>query len=209
MKKLGCILMLFSSIAAHAQTSRGNFEVSAGLGWRAFSQLSYSSQPDYTDDFHTSVAPVYAISVRRYAASNCAIGITLTQHSVANDYYNYQSLYHEYHYHDMITVNFEAKVLYINKPMFQFYGCYGMGLAMLKGKDTYSPYYIAPRTVTTISMDIAPIGIKVGKKIGGFFEAGIGYKGIFNVGVVAQLGNSSTYTYGKSKSPAGNKRTRN
>lgn len=109
-----------------------------------------------------------------------------------------------------MSLNFEVKPLYLNRRNIQVYGIYGLGVFVLRGRDTYSPYYAPDRKGTSLSMQIAPIGIKVGNKIGGFFEAGIGYKGVFNAGIVAQLGKSvkdRQYVHGKSKNDNANKRT--
>jgi len=73
------------------------------------------------------------------------------------------------------TIAIEAKYLYLNSKLVQLYGFLGAGYTFSANKDVATSRFF--------NGQLTPIGIRVGKKIGGFAEIGFGYKGVANVGL--------------------------
>ena len=50
-----------------------------------------------------------------------------------------------------------------------------------------SEEYMSPASRVAFNMYVSPFGVRFGRRLGGFFELGIGYKGILNYGVTYRL----------------------
>ncbi|MDR0790173.1 MAG: hypothetical protein LBO06_05220 [Bacteroidales bacterium] len=79
------------------------------------------------------------------------------------------------------TITAEFVVNYVYRPVWQLYGLIGAGatIAIVSNSDFPSLGFF--------NMHISPLGLRVGKDIGGFIEFGYGYKGIINAGVSVRL----------------------
>ncbi|WP_166923003.1 hypothetical protein [Flavobacterium poyangense] len=70
---------------------------------------------------------------------------------------------------------------YIKTPLLDFYGSASAGV--LLSIDKYTHYKkSAPTNQVDFAWQISPLGLRVGKRIGGFVEAGFGLKGFVTVG---------------------------
>ena len=83
--------------------------------------------------------------------------------------------------------------------MIRFYGTLGIGIAYRNEIDTYdSVFYLSKfangvnnlgnsRVINNskyfVNYYLSFLGIHFGRKLGGFFETGLGYKGIINIGL--------------------------
>lgn len=81
-----------------------------------------------------------------------------------------------------ITIAPEVQVTYKTLPLVKMYGNVGMGVTLVnekiagnKGTETIKGDYFA--------FQVTPFGIRVGKKLAGFGEAGYGYKGAVSLGL--------------------------
>ena len=96
------------------------------------------------------------------------------------------------------TASVEALFAYVKTDGFMFYGYGGIGATSFDDKCTifpnapYGPPVPMPSNpydyhVTDFNFQLTPVGIRFGGDIGGFFEMGIGYKGLFSGGLSARF----------------------
>lgn len=89
------------------------------------------------------------------------------------------------------TVALEWEYRYVNHGNVQVYS--GLGLGFTYGTEELTPPPFEPATmastgdISSVAYQLNAIGIRVGKKFGGFAEFGYGYKGIINIGFSVQL----------------------
>jgi len=76
---------------------------------------------------------------------------------------------------------------YINKGIFSMYSGFAVGVSYFSCHSKFNDQ--ADQTVTNVSWayQINALGIRLGKKVGGFIELGFGYQGIVNLGISAKL----------------------
>ena len=79
-----------------------------------------------------------------------------------------------------VTTAGEVTWIYFKKPAIKLYAMAGLGFYTMRA--SVDNYHTAT-TTNGASMQIIPIGIRFGKKMGVFTELGYGYKGIINTGV--------------------------
>lgn len=200
MKKLFYIIVfLSSSFYSTAQSYRGDQEVNAGVGVIPGSWFTGAGSSSNADKNTWQFSPVYTAGYKYYLARNCALGVTVTQYSFQQDFYNSGSYYNEHHYYKAFSVNAEVKAVYVNKRRYQVYGNYGLGFISMTGKHELSPYYSDPNSRVTISAYLAPIGIKIGGMVAFYAEAGIGYKGVVNAGLLVRVAHKKQYEPNKQK----------
>lgn len=84
-----------------------------------------------------------------------------------------------------ITVMPQIKFLYIAKPAFELYS--GLGLGASLRNETFDPKETNTKKQKDSEIFMAfhanLLGIRVGKKLGGFAEIGFGNKGLINAGI--------------------------
>src|SRR5699024_7083076 len=68
----------------------------------------------------------------------------------------------------------KAEFKYLNKRIIQLYGNAAAGLALFKANGT---------NATSFAFQVNPIGLRIGNRLGGFFELGAGLKGFFTLGL--------------------------
>jgi hypothetical protein len=90
--------------------------------------------------------------------------------------------FHERNY----TLAAELDYRWIMRPGFQVYSGVGFGLRIRRGRYADEDETIT-RTMALPSFHLNALGVRVGKKIGFFFEAGVGYKGMLSVGIDGQF----------------------
>ncbi|WP_223609591.1 hypothetical protein [Chryseobacterium sp. OSA05B] len=81
-----------------------------------------------------------------------------------------------------------ASYSYIKKGLFDFYGTLSAGVAFNKVKYSIKnnnslSLQNPDQSSTLFAYQITPAGLRVGKKIGGFVEAGFGYKAVLVAGI--------------------------
>ena len=96
------------------------------------------------------------------------------------------------------TIAPEALLAYFKKRSFMIYGYAGIGATFYDNKCTIYPNapYGSPvplpsnpydYRVTNLNFQLTPFGMRFGDVVAGFFEIGLGYKGIFSGGLSARF----------------------
>jgi len=79
----------------------------------------------------------------------------------------------------------EIDYRWIMKKSFQLYSGVGVGVRLRKGTYVTSETETDNQVLPTFHLNL--IGLRFGRKVGVFFEAGAGYKGVFSGGLNAQF----------------------
>jgi hypothetical protein len=116
-------------------------------------------------------------------------GITAGYSSSASKIYNVGQYEGELN-RQFITVALEWEYRYVNQGPIQVYSGLGLGF-------TYATEELTPPSelgverdtgnISTFAYQLNAVGVRIGKKFGGFAEFGYGYKGIINLGFSVQL----------------------
>lgn len=90
-----------------------------------------------------------------------------------------------------ITPAVELKFIYIDKKIVRLYGFLGVGYSFAFYKNHFNPGMptnkVGDLIENHLNGQLTPLGIRLGKKFGGFLEIGLGYKGLLNVGISLNL----------------------
>lgn len=126
----------------------------------------------------------YTITYRYQRRRRVAIGLTsgFSTHTTYRTYYSDSKSFYK---HSSFITAFETKFTYVDKPLVQFYAITGLGILLVRTKDQRIPN--ATKTYGWPTCQLTPIGVRIGKKLGGFAEMGYGYKGLINFGVSAKF----------------------
>ncbi|GAB6007970.1 outer membrane beta-barrel protein [Dysgonomonas reticulitermitis] len=194
MKKIFLTVFLLSIIAIGATAQKGKHEVTVGFGLGTTSEFvdaladvivsgltqnAYSSDKSYTGAFHLGYK--YGIT-DRFAAG----GTFIYENGKSDAYFDKDKIgkFSNNYY----TIAAEAEYKYVRSGSFSLYGLLGAGATI------YSQKYTANDNSKNESdnnahfnFQISPIGIKLGRNIGAFAEAGFGYKGIISAGLFARF----------------------
>ena len=96
------------------------------------------------------------------------------------------------------TVAVEGMLTYMRHESVMLYGCLGVGVTSVQYKYTIfdnaphgSPVQVSSNPynaqLTTVNLQLTGFGIRVGNKVAGFLEVGLGYKGLLNAGISARF----------------------
>lgn len=85
------------------------------------------------------------------------------------------------------TIAAEADYRYINKTNFTIYSGLGIGYTVFSEKYTPDSGEETNSDTGNINFQVTAIGAKFGNKIGGYAEAGFGYKGILAIGAFVRF----------------------
>ncbi len=90
------------------------------------------------------------------------------------------------------TLAVELKPVYYNGRFVQLYGLIGIGARYFQESLTEAGPGVAPQnnlqvTPFFLNTQWTPIGLRAGKRLCGFAEIGVGYKGLLNVGVCYKM----------------------
>lgn len=83
-----------------------------------------------------------------------------------------------------VTVLPNVQFSYIKTAIIDFYGSASVGVIF--AQTSYKNMNTRGNN-TGFAFQVNPVGIRVGKKLGGFLEAGFGYKGLINAGLSLKL----------------------
>jgi hypothetical protein len=135
----------------------------------------------YINDFKRS--GVIAVSYKYSFSERISAGITIAAENEHTDVYVSSPKKVEGKYRrTAISVAAEAKFVYAAKGIVTVYGLAGFGNCFISQKITGNNKERTSST-TYFTLQLSPIGLRVGKKVGSFAEAGFGYKGICHLGV--------------------------
>ncbi len=80
-----------------------------------------------------------------------------------------------------ISVAVECRFTYFRKGIVKLYGSVGLGCAYWNIVDTLNDEPTTHGVFPTVNL--SPFGIRLGRKVGGFVEVGLGYRGLVSGGV--------------------------
>lgn len=134
---------------------------------------------------HVSVDNVSVFGSYKYFVSEkIAVGGTIGYNSRAKPF-NYENWDRRYYGIKLMTLAGEGSFYYLKNRNFDLYALGGMGCFIVTSgnyNNRYSNYDNFGLTV-----QLTPIGVRFGRKFGGFAELGYGYKGLVNMGVSVKL----------------------
>ncbi len=84
--------------------------------------------------------------------------------------------------HKSFILSFEAKFKYLSRPNIELYYFGGAGGFVVREKKL-NQLYNSYTTYAYPTLQVTPIGVRIGKTIGVFTEIGYGYKGVINLGL--------------------------
>ena len=132
---------------------------------------------------HVRVENVSVFCTYKYfVAEKIAIGGTVGYNGRAKPF-NYINWDRRYYGIKVVTLAGESAFYFLKKRNTAIYALAGMG-CFFAGADGNNN---ADYNNFGLTLQVTPIGVRFGKKIGGFAELGYGYKGLVNVGINAQL----------------------
>jgi hypothetical protein len=144
----------------------------------------------YVGDEYSSPGAVFITYRHMFKNELFLWGITAGLSSSSSQVYNvgqYEGELKRQYY----TLALEWEYRYVNQGIIQVYS--GLGLGFTYGTEELTP----PSTeegatsttgdISSVGYQVNAVGIRIGKKFGGYAEFGYGYKGIFNVGLSVQL----------------------
>jgi hypothetical protein len=189
------LIIAFSSGTVKAQENERKHEISVGFGIWSTSNLAFGFGDSFANVFDVAGAvkfkeqtasPVYHANYKYLLTPRFNIGGTLTFGSetgkglVGNQYDGKLKR----HYSNIAA---EVSYNYINKKSFKMYALGGLGYLYLNQSYTPENREKDSQSLHAVDFQISPLCVKVGDKIGGYFEAGFGYKGIVNAGIFYKL----------------------
>lgn len=82
------------------------------------------------------------------------------------------------------TLALEADYRWVKQEVIQFYTMLGLGYTLNTETGSYNTTgQTDTETSSNVAFQVTPIGMRIGRKLGGFAELGFGYKGIMNFGL--------------------------
>lgn len=193
MKKLIIVVIILLSFTLNISAQESKHEVSAGVGFFTTSEIIgvfsnvlatglsgglYSADESYTGAYHVSYKYRFT---ERFAFG----GTALYEHADAiaksnnEEFGKYKNNYY--------TLAAEADYRYINNGYLKLYGLVGAGATLYSQKFVPNTGDSETNSKVHFNFQITPIGIKIGKTVGAFAEAGFGYKGILSAGLFANF----------------------
>lgn len=88
------------------------------------------------------------------------------------------------HFHSIAA---EGEFRYVDRPAFELYSGLGLGIGIFAQKYLPDNGAVEKKAGAYPDFHIALIGLRAGKRFGGFAEFGFGYKGMFNFGAFAKF----------------------
>jgi outer membrane protein W len=137
------------------------------------------------------------ITVRYFLYNRLAFGFAGGINNVRGQYTDsyHPSLIISTYKQSNTTIAAEFYYIYFFRKYLEVYTFLGVGPSFTTTTTAVDATLFAPATTVIenrdeLKLQYTPIGIRLGGRIGGFAELGIGYKGIFNAGISVKLGPS-------------------
>ncbi len=168
-RKLYVFCLVLSMISFSSFAQKGKSEVSLAYG--AYSIYTFVNERPY--DVSSGVA---MLNYKYYMTKRLTLGGVIAYENLSN-WGSYLTFAPEftYAYYDNKDARIRVKM----------YGGASVGLAVFDDFRTYNSYYSYhhDESGAKFTGHITPFGIRIGRKLGGFLELGLGYKGLFNGGL--------------------------
>jgi hypothetical protein len=178
-----------------AQEGEHRHELSVGAGVWSTSNLAFTLGDAFVNAIDIAgtvqfeeqkASPVYHISYKYFPKQKFGVGATFATGSERatgkTDNQDNGKLKRAY-----INIAIEPTYYYLNRKHFKLYGLVGVGLLYLHQDYTPNNGEKKSQSLYTTDFQITPIGIKAGNAIGGYLEAGLGYRGIISCGLFCRF----------------------
>lgn len=199
MKKLSILFSIFCMSAATvlAQNTHNKHELRIGFSdaipltigdalLYGFTSGLTSGIAGYTKDTKNDKSSgMWGIGYKYHINNRFSAGMEVSYLSSSKDI-NFKKSDDEYNVHrksSFLLILPTAQYHYLNREKLQLYGNIGLGVlnySIKEDKDVGSEAF--DENYTSFAFQVNPIGLRVGKRIGGFAELGFGFKGIINIG---------------------------
>ncbi|GLU50847.1 hypothetical protein [Dyadobacter frigoris] len=183
-------LMCLTSTGYAQDEDKGKSQIAISAGILPTEDIANEMLVRFVDLFfpshqHVSVDNVSVFGSYKYFVSEkIAIGGTIGYNSRAKPF-NYDNWNRRYDGIKVVTLAGEGSFYYLKGPNVGLYALGGMGCFIVTSgnyNNNYSDY-----TNFGLTLQLTPLGIRFGRKFGGFAEIGYGYKGLVNMGINLKL----------------------
>ncbi|KAA1244994.1 hypothetical protein [Aquimarina sp. RZ0] len=190
------ILFVCSMNCMWAQTAKGTNELKIGYGIATTNDIINitSEAVIYTLTLGNSTfleknsyGAVF-ISYKRAIANNLLLGVAFTYQNSDGDVITGRSKIGDFE-EEYYTIALESDYHYISKDIFKMYSGLGIGYT-IRNEDfraTDANFSNESMNSNHFNFQITGIGVRVGKALSGYAEAGFGYRGVLNLGVSYQF----------------------
>jgi hypothetical protein len=189
------LVVTSGSVQAQCPSDKGQLEIAASYGTVTGDQVSIGAAENNKGlTYHSGASSVTA----RYFMFSClAFGFSggiVQEKGRYNDAFHPSVITSTYS-QSSTTIALEGYYVYFFRKYLEVYTLLGFGPSFTTVTTVTNPtLYTAGFTTTAshdgLKMQYDPIGVRVGGRLGGFVEAGFGYKGLVNAGISYKLGPS-------------------
>ncbi len=162
-------LTMISLVPRTTFAQKGKSEISAAYGLYSMYSL-YNGQP------YNVSSGVGMFSYKYYLTKKVTLGMVFGYENL-NNWGSFLTFAPEatYTYYDNKDARIRVKM----------YGAASVGLTVFEDFIVYKNIYSRhlDESGAKLTGHVSPFGIRIGRKLGGFLETGIGYKGLFNFGM--------------------------
>ena len=213
-------LVFLSAVSAQAQYRACNQEIGVGGGVFSSEQILDGTsvgilEPTMKKYTNNTTTGVWFADYKYFVTKSFTIGVFAGMQKEAGDWYfddvqgkkpdNWSSYKIGTFSRTAYTIAAECSFAYTNREDVRMYSTFGVGATFKRETDVYDlAYYNAgyyngvnqygnvsqPNNPTKFDAYYSPLGMSFGGRLRGFFELGIGYKGILNGGICYKLNTS-------------------
>ena len=197
---LAALIITCLNVCGQCPSNKGQLELAASYGLVTGDQFSdqISNNPNKKLTYNSGNA---FFTLRYHFFSCLAFGIAGGVTSAAGQYTDayHPSVVTSTYRQQVTTIAFEAYYVYTFRKYFEVYTFLGAGPEFATTTTTAEPVPNAIGITTTdgrnvIKIQYTPIGVRVGGRLAGFAELGIGYKGLVNAGISYKFGRPCWWT---------------
>lgn len=140
-------------------------------------------------------AGAYFISFQRWLVPQFTIGFTMGAEQENGSFEEFAGIQSGEYHKRSLSIAMEVRYYYLRRGPLRIYSMAGIGTHFYQQLTSFN-YNLNGTTVILDSRDertigatyqVSPLGIRYGRRLGGFLEAGYGYKGIVNAGVALRF----------------------
>ncbi len=189
--------IIFTGIQLAKAQEKGTNEISIGYGVGSSDQF-FDNLVDIsvfavtignlTYDNKVFRGPLY-VNYNYAIKDQLMIGGTVTYSKITRDVFLSKISLGE-QINNIFTIGLESNYRYISNRSFQMYSGLGLGYSVNFSKSRSNSGKKDSRrgqTNSNLNFHLTGIGLRFGKKIAGYFEIGLGYKGVYNLGISHQF----------------------
>ena len=180
------IILLLSGFTALAQKQELNIGIGT-LSHPTFKEDGFWPGLNDAEDHMHWFGPVH-ISYNYYLILNWDIGIAAVyeyqKHDITviiPDAFGKHHIYQQ----TLLTFLLHTHYHWLQKGIFDLYSGGEAGLSMNRKKDIRNDFTItkSEASQTNFAYQVTPLGLRIGRKLGGYLELGYGYKGLISAGI--------------------------